>query len=132
MNNKTKFYEILKKYFEVGVLNEIYSSDEISICNVSNYAYIVFCYDTLKAGIDNIGGFCMDKKVIPTIIENNNMFHAIVANWNEQIANDAFVKICDENFKIMCDLKKQTDINGPTNNIDLHMEEEIKIKNKSK
>ena len=45
MDKKSKFYLSVEKFINAGVLKEIYSSDKLSIFNVSNCCYGIFDYD---------------------------------------------------------------------------------------
>ena len=65
---KEKFYEKTKLYFEEGLFKEIYSSDQISICNVSNAEYLAFIYDLFEDDLEI--GICIKPDIILKIVED--------------------------------------------------------------
>lgn len=126
---KEKFYEKTKLYFEEGLFKEIYSSDEISICNVCNTEYLVFIYDLFNDGLEI--GICIKQDIIPKIIEDNYLINKIYLSSSAEEKSKCTIDI-KQNYQLMKNLKQQTDVLGPSKNINLALEQELMSKNKNR
>ena len=122
MLNDEKFYISMKKFFDAGVLKEIYSSNDLSICNISNCCYAAFDYDMCSQTKVPFG-IVLEPKYLNSIMEDNNRFY----NWLNTISKEEQQKLmihCDErNFNIMLQEKQKTDKNGSI--ISLEYEQEL-------
>lgn len=126
---KQKFDNELRKYEDAGYITKIYSSDKLCVCNIANSVYAVFNYTETNLGQ---WGFMVVPENVRAIVEDNDLFSELVSKTNKNILNKMSIFLNDIVFLNMKKLKEQTDLNGPSKDIDFEMEEEIMAKNKSK
>jgi len=119
---KTKFYEKTKLYFEEGLFKEIYSSDQISICNVSNTEYLAFIYDLFEDDLEI--GICIKPDIILKIVEDNYLINKMYLSSSRQEKSKCTIDI-KQNYKLMKEMKQKTDILGPSKNINIELEQEL-------
>ena len=125
--SKEMFYKMSQVFFEEGLLNEIYSSDKICICNAANAGYIVFNYTISKLGPI---GVVVETKYIEALIENDNLFNEL-CNLYSRKEFEKKCKILETKFyNSLKQIKHQTDILGPY--VDLEYEKSITGNSKSR
>ncbi len=122
MDKQAQFQLSLQKFFDAGVLKEIYSSDKISICNVSNCCYGVFEYE-LSNQMNSPLAFSMESCYIEAIMEDNERFYKWLASLSEQDKNRRLISCNEKTFQSMLKKKQQTDITGPL--VPLEYEQEL-------
>ena len=122
MLNDKKFYISMKKFFDAGLIKEIYVSKDLSICNISNCCYAIFDYDMCSETKVPFG-IATEPKYLESIIEDNDRFY----NWLNSMSKDDQKKLmihCDERiFNIMLQEKQKTDRDGPI--VSLEYEQEL-------
>ena len=128
MADKIKYYSDLNKFFENRLAYEIYKSDKMSIVNLCDYFYVVSTYLT----VGNISfGFAMSLEAIKTIISDEQEIDRIILSLEMEQAEKMIVLYSDETFEKAKEIKKQTQLNGPTKDVDLVFEESLRRKNQS-
>lgn len=128
-HNKEIFYKDSMAFFEAGLLKEIYSSDELCICNIANQCYGVFPYVKTPSGQSCL---LIIPKHVKEIIENPSFLTMLVNSLDHKTLVSRSIALNNKTFKLMEEMKKRNDINGPTKDIDFEMEEELMAKNKSR
>lgn len=128
MSEREKFLIKNGKFFETGVINEIYGNENVSIINVANSLYVASQYAHDK---DFVYSACIvDVEQIKKIIDDNK----ILPIWINNMTNDELKKIIVEfnenSYNVMKNIKLKTDINGPSQFVDLEFEQSLKQKSR--
>lgn len=113
--NKEDFYNRTRIFFEEGLMNEIYSSEKISICNVANALYLVFNYT-----VSNLGaiGIHLEPKYIEGMINDNDLFYDLCNSLGkEKLSNESFC-MDYKMFNYLKSVKEKTDLLGPYVNLE--------------
>ncbi len=121
-HDKKLFYEKARRFFDDGLMYEIYVSDTLCICNVANQCYAVFPYRGNGLGAD---GMFIGPAMIPKIIEDEGYLAARVAE-DRNLWTSLSILLDDTRYGNFRKFKKRNDITGPTSDIDLDMEERTK------
>lgn len=124
MNNKEKFYNLSKDFFDAGIIREIYNSDNISICNICNATYVVFDYNLLK-NLDYPIGFLFNQNGIKDVINNYEGYLALIASFDKADYKRSSIELSPDKFEKYLNLKNKMDIEGPGKDINYDFEEEI-------
>ncbi len=128
---KQEYYEIIKPYFDAGIMKEIYNSDYLSICNIANHEYGIFLYSLLKEGRNNFFGIAANAYSVKQVVKDNKTVFELFDIMEANVPDKSRVYLTPENFKIMSNAKKKADAEGPTDLIDLDMEARL-LKQKNK
>jgi len=130
--DRNQFYKVAQQFFDLGLMNEIYSSDKLCVCNVANVGYYVFSYDSILNGNYQFPiGVSFQKDIIEDIINNNDNWYTHIKAAGKDYVNKYLVSLSPKVMDVMLKLKNERDINGPGPNIDYEWEERIKNRNKS-
>jgi ABC-type uncharacterized transport system substrate-binding protein len=68
--NRLRFYQEVQKFFDIGLLKEIYKSDMVSICNLTNSFYLVFHFAFDSDG--TFFGVITESTTAKNIVQDNN------------------------------------------------------------
>lgn len=126
---KEKFYNDSKVFFEENLLNELYSSENLSICNLANQCYGVFPYMDTKEGQACL---LVTSNQVQLIANDETFFNRLISGLDKKVLNERSIALNERTLELMRKMKATNDINGPTKDIDLEMEEQLKAKNKSR
>lgn len=132
MKEKKMFYDEIKKYLDSGLMREIYSSNDLSICNIADTFYTVFVYSAATNTKDSLSGIRINKRFIKEIIESNENFFRDYLSLSKEQKESVLVRFDQSTLKPLISLKNKSIENGPSLNIDLELEEQIMAKNKSR
>ena len=114
---KEEFYLKVEKYFENGLLREIYASDRISVCNAVNNCYIIFDYEMCKR-FGTPYGIVAPQNILKSIMQDNMTFYGWLSNMTDKEIEKETVVCSDKVFEVMKQEKQRTDIEGPDINLD--------------
>lgn len=128
MDERTKFLNQNQKFFENGLINEIYGNENISVLNIGNSLYVASQYAHDKNFV--YSACIVDVEQIKKIIENNDILSIWIHNMSNEELKKIVVEFNDRSYDIMKNIKAKTDIEGPSQFIDLEFEESLKQKNK--
>ena len=126
---REEFLKDIEKYREAGVLKEIFNTDDFSICNISNQCYAIFSYYKSELGQC---GILMSPDRIREIISSPELFAIIVSKMDKEHIRKMTLILNEKNFNVMLDMKKKTDTNGPSPDIDVELEAELLGREKNK
>ena len=129
-NNRENFIKLTSKFFEAGLLKEIYNIGNVSICNMANTSYVLFSYDMYDENIQNYSGIMFNGKKIKEVVNNPELVLIGFMNGDLNKKRNLLVPLTEKSFSIMQDFKNKTDITGPTQDIDLEFEENLKQKSR--
>ena len=128
MTEREKFLLENERFFESGFIREIYGNEDVSILNVCNSLYVATKYQKLEGYNHTATIVGIDQ--IKEIVENNSY----LINWMSRLSREDMKKVLmefnDRTFEVMKKIKGETDITGPTQYIDLELEENLKQKNR--
>lgn len=130
MDKKQQFYQDALPFFESGILKNIYENDELTICNLANKGYCAFNYIKTK---DGQAGIIINPVNVKEIVSDPSFYNRLIAELDRRdMLDERIFALNKKTFEIMTNMKKQTDIAGPSPDIDLQMEEELMAKYKSR
>lgn len=131
MTKKEKFYLQAQKFFEEGILKEIYTTDNISLCNVGNAYYAAFLVgDTYRE--NNIQFMLLSDDQIEFIMQNDDNLSRL---YRARPTNQKMLYVFDERaYNTMNNSRNRILVEGPA--VDLENEarliEKYSSKNKSR
>ena len=129
---KQQFKELIAPFLESDLLKEIYKDEYVSICNIANTSYALFSYDMMCNGKDDFVGILFNGQYLEKVADNPQLLLKDFVNSDEKKKLNMMVPLNEKSFEIMKNMKKKTDISGPTNEINLELEEQLLAKNKSR
>ena len=122
VRSKKWFYEQASRFFEDGLMYEIYASDRLCICNVANQCYAVFGFTRSKLGPL---GMYINPDMVMKIIEDRNFLHRLVDSDRSKYAALAVI-LDDTRYAIFKKYADRNKLLGPSTDIDPEMEEKAK------
>lgn len=130
MFDREKFYILCEKFFKNDLVKEVYSTEDYSLCNISNKMY------ALIVDIDNeygAAGLFIDSENARRVVEYDDYFYKLIKHIKENNQfQDRLICLNDSSFETILNHKKETDLTGPSEFVDLEFEAELKAKNKSR
>ena len=121
----------LTKYEDVGVFKRIYSDDKNIICSVLNQYYLTFNLEYIKHdGINS--GVVMNSYGVKKTIEDESYWANFVAYLTDEQLKKMVIKLNDRYLQKLILAKPKYDMLPPSQNVDLQLEEELMLKNKSR
>ena len=121
---KALFYELSKKHFDLGLLREIYSSDAMSICNLTNSMYLAFMFETVEE--KSVCGVVVNKDGLKDIIKNNNIVYSVARSYIEDNQTKYIVPVNDKLIEVFTPIMEKRSTPGcESSNVDLELEKEI-------
>ena len=127
--NRLRFYQEIQKFFDRGLLKEIYKSDMVSICNLANSFYLVFHFAFDADG--TFFGVITESTTAKNIVQDNNAAIELLEYYIQSDQKRYVVPLNDSLIKYFLPIKAQREKEGSiSENIDLEFESEmIKRKN---
>lgn len=129
--SKEEFYEDTKRFYDAGLLRDVYVDDIKCICNASNNHYICFPYFKSEKSNSQIG-FMFQAEHLKTLISDKFFIYKLIYEKDQDFINKWSCLTNDKLFNALLERKKQTDVEGPSKFVDLALEEEIMKKEKAK
>ena len=122
------FLELLTKFYENGLLKEVYRSQNVIVCNVLNQFYFVFDLEILQDLTENFPGFLMNSHGLRKIVEDNDYVNTYYGLLSDEAKSDAMRLLNENAFERL--LKKKEDYlqRAVPDNMDLDFERELLIK----
>ena len=123
MTKREEFLLENERFFEAGFIREIYANDEVSILNVCNSLYAATKYQK----VDNSKHLAtlVGIEQIKEIVNDNIWLLKWMANLSHEDMKTVLMEFNDRTFEVMKGIKEQTDVTGPTQYIDLELEENL-------
>lgn len=118
LNEKEKFYESMKKFFDEGVLREVYSTDDFVICNAANSCYIVFDYK-FSNQMPTPHAFNLAPGHVEPVMVDNTALYRWLDGMSKRKLKDNLVVCSDRMLEILKLQKQKTDLTGPLVDLDL-------------
>jgi len=129
MFNKDSFYDKAKDLFDLGLLKELVTTDQYSLCNLANSMYVLIYGLADEYGI---GGLFIEPEQAKKIAYNPDYFMKLMVFYKEHNALESRHVFLNQNtLDNIIKFKKQTDLEGPTKYVDLEFENELLEKSKS-
>jgi len=127
-----QFEELSSSFFRDGLLKSVYSDENVNVCNLANTTYVLFSYDMMCKGKENFVGILFNGKYLQQVIENPVIILNNFINSNDKDRLEVMVPLNNSSYQIMKQMKVNTDIHGPSKEINLQLEQELMAKNKSR
>ena len=117
------------KFFEEDLLRVIFTDDDFCICNVANHVYALFPFPvTLSDRKDfeeqGFFGICISKEYVSLLVQDVSYIRSLAEMDPDEINKLSF-RLNEKNYSVLKKCKHNTDLNGPTKDIDFEMEEKI-------
>ena len=124
--NKKWFYQNAKRFFDDGLMYEIYSSDRLCICNIANQCYGVFGFSRSKLGPL---GMYINPDMVMNIIEDKNYLYRLVDADRSKYTALAVI-LDDTRYAIFKKFRDRNALLGPSSDIDPELEAKVKLLSK--
>lgn len=131
LTSKEEFYRDTQRFFDAGLLKEVYSDDIKCICNACNSHYICFPYLKVDDLNSQMGLVCTEKAIKP-MLSDANLIVKLLTNNDQKFIDTWCCYANDQLFNELLEIKKKTDIEGPSKFVDLELEDEIMQKGKTR
>ena len=91
-NNKSGFHEMLNRFYEKGVLKEVYKSDKATVCNAFDQFYIAFSNELVAQYEDGrFPGFTMNSNGLRSVVEDNNFINHYFGSLSSKEQDEVLV-----------------------------------------
>ena len=114
---RKKYLQDMKKFFDASLVREIYYDDMISICNIADCCYAIFDYVICKE-MEIPCGFVLEAKYLSSVMANYDRFYKWIATIPEKERNNHIIYCGEKTYKAMVEKKRQTELNGPLVNLE--------------
>ena len=122
--NRALFYTKCQKYFDLGLLREIYSSDLVSICNLTNSFYLVVHFGFYVE--NTFFGVVAESRMAKNVVEDNSVAMDILEYYVDKEQKEYVMTIDDTLIKYFMPIKEAREKEGSVSpNIDLEFEAEM-------
>ena len=118
VRNRKWFDEQAKRFFDDGLMYEIYSSDRLCICNIANQCYGVFGFSRSKLGPL---GMYINPDMVMKIIEDKNYLYRLTDSDRSKYTSLAII-LDDSRYAIFRKFKDRNALLGPSSDIDPELE----------
>lgn len=126
---KEKFYIDSKLFFEENLLKELYSSENLCICNIADQCYGVFPYLDTKEGQACL---LITSQQVKLMINDETFLNRLINDLDNKSLTSKTITLNQRTFELMRKMKATNDIKGPTKDIDFDMEASLLAKNKNR
>ncbi len=116
-----------KRFFDAGLLREIYCSDKLCICNMANQCYCVMNFIKTRQGV---AGLLISAQEAEKLAQDEGFMRSLLNMGKERFLERSFC-LDDKRFEIMMKFKMRNDAQGPTPDIDPEMEERVLAQHKT-
>lgn len=128
--DKQGFYEEAKKFFDEGIIYEIYSTDDFCICNVADTSYAAFIYKKSNIGFT---GLLLSSSGVKKIVKDNSYLGKLVNSMDDEFFRKMLIALDDKTLDFLRKVKNERKIDRDNPKIDYSMEQElINMMNKKK
>lgn len=125
MNKREEFLKDNKKFFDSGYVKEVYVNEYLSIMNICNSLYAVSEYSKSSYG-NMYYAFMVTPNQVRKIITDNSYFFEWVLSLDKEMFKKITMAFDEKNFRLMKEIEEETRLNGPSEFVDLQMEEELR------
>lgn len=128
VNYRNVFNELLNKYYENGLLKEVYRTERAVVCNAFDQFYIAFSLELVESYAQDFPGFMMNSFGLRSIVEDDTfVIHYYLYSSSED--QDEVLMILDEKqFQHFLAHKEEFQKRPPR--VDLQFEQEVMEKGK--
>lgn len=131
MNKKELYYELTKKHFDLGILKEVYSSENVSVTNLADSYYLAVPFAAIEKNIPV--GVITDANGLKRIIEDNNHVYVLGDYYAKTKQDKYIVSINDDLIRVFLPIKQKREETASVSGcIDLNFEQELMAKNKNR
>ena len=120
------FLEILDKFYENGLLKEVYRSEKAIVCNVFNQFYVEFSLDEVQNHTKNFPGYIgLKSSGLLEILRNDNFINEYSRCLRKGQKNELLMFLNDDSFAALLKMKADFAQNPPQCRLDLDFEQEV-------
>lgn len=119
------FTKLLNKFYENGLLKEVYRSEKTIVCNVFNQFYIAFSLDINEVYTDEFPCFMMGTLGLKKILEDNSFVMSYYANLTEEQKDKVLILFNEDYFRHLLKNKDELLATLPNPKLDLRFEQEL-------
>ena len=130
---KERFYVLSQKFFDSGILKEIYQGESFSVCNILNMGYWLFDFYAVSDKKNDPYGIFFAKDTIIKIIEDPAYYYTyLLPNVPDEYLKKTSFFLDENSFEVLESNKDYLMKSKPNVNIDFDWEERLRNKNNSK
>ena len=97
-NDNRAFGELLSKFYENGLLKEVYRTEKVVVCNAFNQFYVAFSLDLVDSYTQDFPGFSMNSSGLRYIVEDDNFVFRYFQNLSSKAQDDALFLLNEAQF----------------------------------
>jgi hypothetical protein len=129
-NMKTKnekFNEMLNRFYENGLMKEVYASEHAIVCNILDQLYVVFNVFVMDEWKNEYGypGFIVNSRGLRNILKDDVYVHAHYLSLPEKMQRDYLLVLNEKFYRHMVDNKERLSQKPPNPEIDLEFEKAV-------
>ena len=126
------FTEMLNKFYENGLLKEVYRSEKAIVCNVFNQYYIAFSLDIVEHYTKDFPGFIMlGSSGLLEILRKDNFVNEYCGYLTQEQKTRVQMFLNDDFFAQLLEKKEEFSQCPPPSKVDLVFEREVMEKGKA-
>lgn len=132
MKDNHTFEELLSKFYENGLLKEVYRSEKALVCNVLDQFYLAFSLEEMQRYTSNYPGYVMLKASgLLEILRNENFVNEYSKYLTKELKSKLQIRLNDDSFDALVKLKCEFAQEQPPCRLDLTFEQEVMEKGKA-
>lgn len=128
VNYRNVFNELLNKYYENGLLKEVYRTEKAVVCNAFDQFYIAFSLDLVESFAQDFPGFTMNSTGLRNIVEDDMFVIRYYQNLSSEDQDKVLVIFNENLFQHFLTHKEEFQKRSPK--VDLQFEQEVMEKGK--
>lgn len=122
------FTELLNRFYENGLLKEVYSSKRALVCNAFDQFYIAFALDLMEDYTDAFPGFSINTNGLRYIVEDDTYVLRHFQALSDEDQNETLVLLNEKLLQFW--LEKRSEFKQRPPKVDLQFEQEVMAKGK--
>ncbi|MBO5120128.1 MAG: hypothetical protein J6C28_00395 [Bacilli bacterium] len=123
-NNKSGFNGMLNRFYENGLLKEVYKSETATVCNAFDQFYIAFSNELVAQYEDGrFPGFIMNSNGLRSIVEDNNFVNRYFGSLSSKGQDEVLVLLDETLFQHFATHKAEFSKRPPR--VDLAYEQQV-------
>lgn len=120
-----EFDSLLNRFYDHGLLKQVYSNGISEVCNVFNQYYIVFNKNMISQMGNDFIGFRVNANGLKNVMEDDDFIYGYFQNLTPKQKRELSVVLCEDYFKFLRSNKLKFEKLNPTTNVDLDLEREL-------
>jgi hypothetical protein len=121
--HKSKLAQMLDKFYSNGVLKQVYTSKNATVCNVFDQYYVAFSHAICDRYTDQFPGFIVNSEGLRTIVEDDTYINFHYQSMSEENKNKSLAVVDERLLHHM--IAHKTEFASRPPKVDLAYEQQV-------